>query len=418
MKNLSAIALLLISLLSYSQNDETGKKFINLLLKEKNYEQAYSYFDASVTAKIPQEQLEPMVAQIEGQLGDFKKVVDVSGTGTIFYYSEFEKSTIDIQLSFNDAGKIIGFFFKPHNKEEVNQTTKDDFLIKSGSVELKGTLLVPEKDNQKKLVILIPGSGPQDRDETTIDNKPFLDIAEGLLAAGIASYRFDKRTLSNPESFAAGSTIDDEYSKDVINIVNFFKTSNIYKDYEIILLGHSQGGYMLPRIVGTENRVGKLVFMAANARSLDELIVEQYKYLSGLAGDTPEYKAEIDKVNSQVKYLRSKSFAASSAPEKLPLGLPYKYWKSILDYKPADEAKKIIIPVLVLQGERDYQVTMTDYNLWKNSISSKGSKFITYPKLNHLFISGEGKPNPQEYGVKGKVNEVVIKDIASFILSK
>lgn len=404
-------------MLAHSQNEQAGKTFIDLLLKEKDYDRAYSYFDDSLASKIPKEQLNTIIQQIEGQLGTFNKILQVSGTTTLIYYSQFEKSDIDIELSFGQTGKIVGFFFKPH-KVERKEHNQDDFLINSGAAKLKGILLVPEKDNQKKLVILIPGSGPQDRDETTIDNKPFRDLAEGLLTFGISSYRFDKRTLSDPESFSVSSGIDDEYTSDVINIIKFFKTSQAYKDYEIILLGHSQGGYMLPRIAVRDNAAAKLIFLAANARSLDELILEQYRYLSGLAGNTPEYLAEIDKVSRQVDYLRSNSFTPDSAASSLPLGMPFAYWKSILDYRPIEDAKQIKVPVLVLQGERDYQVTMKDFNLWKNAISSKGSKFITYPKLNHLFISGEGVPNPEEYLVKGTVDKTVIKDVASFILSK
>ena len=107
-----------------------------------------------------------------------------------------------------------------------------DFNIKSNNIELKGTILIPEKDNKKKLVIFVHGSGSSDRDETIFENKPFKDIAENLYSKGIASYRFDKRTYSNPETFKDTSTIDDEVTNDIINIISYFKNNKEFTGYE------------------------------------------------------------------------------------------------------------------------------------------------------------------------------------------
>ena len=100
----------------------------------------------------------------------------------------------------------------------------------------------------------------------------------------------------------------------------------------------------------------------------------------------------------------------------LPLGVPGAYWLSLRDYHPDLVAAKLSLPLLVLQGERDYQVTMADFALWKKNLAAKQNAVLkSYPKLNHLFMEGEGKSKPDEYMKAGHVAREVIDDIATWI---
>jgi hypothetical protein len=418
MKNLFTSAFLFITLLSFAQNQhkETGETFIKLLLQEKNYEKAYAYFDESVKSKISEEFLKTTEQQLENQLGKFNNIIEINNeNSTYFYYADFEKMKLDIKITLNEANKILGFFFVPHQEFNRKNLLGSDLNIKSDNIVLKGTILIPENNNLKKLVIFVHGSGPQDRDETIFENKPFKDIAESLYQKGIASYRFDKKTLTNPESFNYKSTIDDEVTNDIVNIISYFKENEEFKDYEIILLGHSLGANLMPRIAGKSAQISKLILLAGNARSLEKLIAEQYEYLYK-KNPSPELMGEIKKVTAQIAVLTSKSFNVNTPKEQLPLNLSGYYWKSLLDYDPLKEVKNIKIPMLILQGERDYQVTMEDFELWKSTLkNNKKTSFISYPKLNHLFMSGESASEPKEYMIKGNVDEKVIVDIFNFI---
>jgi len=418
MKNLFTSAFLFITLLSFAQNQhkETGETFIKLLLQEKNYEKAYAYFDESVKSKISEEFLKTTEQQLENQLGKFNNIIEINNeNSTYFYYADFEKMKLDIKITLNEANKILGFFFVPHQEFNRKNLLGSDLNIKSDNIVLKGTILIPENNNLKKLVIFVHGSGPQDRDETIFENKPFKDIAESLYQKGIASYRFDKKTLTNPESFNYKSTIDDEVTNDIVNIISYFKENEEFKDYEIILLGHSLGANLMPRIAGKSAQISKLILLAGNARSLEKLIAEQYEYLYK-KNPSPELMVEIEKVTAQIAVLTSKSFNVNTPKEQLPLNLSGYYWKSLLDYDPLKEVKNIKIPMLILQGERDYQVTMGDFELWKSTLkNNKKTSFISYPKLNHLFMSGESASEPKEYMIKGNVDEKVIVDIFNFI---
>ena len=404
---------------SYSQKEEIGKTFIKTLLLENNYKLSYNYLDESIKLKVSESLLEETVLQLESQLGKFKSIIDSNKEKeTYFFYSEFEKMKLDIKITFNEENKIIGFFFVPHKEFKEENSLGKELNIKSNNIVLKGTVLIPEKDSLKKLVIFVHGSGPNDRDETIFENKPFKDVAESLYKRGIASYRFDKKTFSNPESFNDNSTIDEEVTIDVINIINYFKNDNQFSNYEIIILGHSLGAYLTPRIINKSNKVSKAIMLAGNARSLDKLIIEQYNYLYEL-NPTEDLKSELGKLKNQISFLHSKKFNFNTSKENLPLNLSANYWQSILDYNPLKEVKKVKIPMLILQGERDYQVTMKDFELWKKSLdNNKKATFISYSKLNHLFITGDKKSQPKEYMIKGTVDEMAINDIFNFIQKK
>lgn len=410
------ILILFTPLLCFSQSKENGVFFINTLLQEKNFEKSYTFLDDVVKKQLSIQVLEQTVNQLESQLGLFNNIIETNNENqTYFYYSNFEKMKLDIKISFNENNKIIGFFFVPHKQFKKENSLGKDLNIKSNDIELKGTLLNPENAKIKKLVIFVHGSGPNDRDETVVESKPFKEIAEHLFLNGISSYRFDKRTLSNPESFNDQSTIDDEVTKDVINIIDYFKNQIQFSKYEIILIGHSLGANLLPRIANLSKKTNKLILLAGNSRPLDQLILEQFEYLSKI-NPSKEIIEQLQKNKTQIDFLNSKNFNLTSTKDKLPLNLSAIYWTSIKNYKPLKEIQKLKIPILILQGERDYQVTMKDFQLWKSSLkNNKQSVFKSYPKLNHLFIAGENQSTPNEYLIKGNIDKTVLDDIYNFI---
>lgn len=417
MKKLLTFLFTVYALLLFSQDrKEIGNTFIKALLVDKNIEKAHSYFDPSVAGQIPVDQLKAIPEQLQGQIGALKKILEVNNEGnTYYYYSEFEKTKLDIQITFGENNKMLGFFLVPHKTFE-KPDEKTTLKIKSDAIELNGTLLLPPSNNKKKLVIFVHGSGAHDRDETIGENKPFKDIAEYLLANGIASYRYDKRTYSYPETFNEKSTVEEETINDAVNAALYFKSDTDYKDYQIIILGHSQGAYMMPKIA-EKAQVSKYVFMAGNARPLQDLLVEQYDYLHSL--DSTKVPAQaVQEVKKQVAFLNSSKFNVSSPSSELPLGQSAAYWKYVKEYNQLNEVKKIKAPMFFAQGGRDYQVTEKDFNLWKQTLKNdKTAVFKLYPALSHLFIAGTGKPSPKDYETKGKVDEQFLKDLTQFILN-
>jgi len=145
-------------------------------------------------------------------------------------------------------------------------------------------------------------------------------------------------------------------------------------------------------------------------------MVEQFQHIASLDGNTTdEERKQIEEVRAQAKAidaLKKSGRAASDAPI---LGAPPAYWLDLLAYDAPAEAKKLSLPMLVLQGERDYQVTMKDFARWKHALENrKNARLVSFPQLNHLFVAGEGISGPSEYDVPGHVDRKVIEEIARF----
>jgi len=237
----------------------------------------------------------------------------------------------------------------------------------------------------------------------------FKDLAEGLASRGIVVLRYEKRTLQYRVKMAALThyTVEDETVEDAVAGVALLRAQPEVNGAKIYVLGHSLGGYVAPRIAAQAGKLAGVVVMAGNVRPLEDLLMEQATYM-GVTGQQLE----------QVKALQAKVKKLETADEDSPAvgGIPVTYWLDLKSYDPVAEAKKIAIPMLILQGGRDYQVPAADFNLWKSGLgSAKGVTLKDYPALNHLFVTGQGKSTPAEYSKPGHVAPDVINDIAQFV---
>jgi fermentation-respiration switch protein FrsA (DUF1100 family) len=106
-----------------------------------------------------------------------------------------------------------------------------------------------------------------------------------------------------------------------------------------------------------------------------------------------------------------------SDPNQMLFGVYATYWLDMMAYDQIATAQNLDIPMLILQGERDYQVTMTDFELWQSTLADKPNvTFISYPTLNHLFLAGEGQSTPTEYTLPSHIPIEVITDIVNWII--
>ena len=246
-------------------------------------------------------------------------------------------------------------------------------------------VVMPTEGNDAPIVVMVHGSGALDRDETVYNNKPFSDIAKVLAKEGIASLRYDKRTFVYRQPV---TSMDDETILDALSAISL--ASKYGK--RVYLLGHSLGALLAPIIAKrAKGQLEGIIMMAAPARDLEEVVREQFDYLLP-SGASDGYK------NQQIENLRQR------APHYLqPQGQ-------------LAVAQQLNTPMLILQGERDYQVSMKDFHLWQQALQGHDNVvFHSYPTLNHLFMEGEGKSTPLEYQIQGHVAESALKDIADFI---
>jgi dienelactone hydrolase len=184
----------------------------------------------------------------------------------------------------------------------------------------------------------------------------------------------------------------------------------------VYLLGHSLGAWLAPVIAAEDGRVAGVILMAAPARPLEQLYVEQIRYLLSLDPDASAAgKAKLEDAEREAAAVRQIR-ETGQGPERA-LGAPRSYWLSFRGLDPLAAAARLPAPVFVLQGGRDYQVTGEDFRLWQRALEGKaGAQLKLYPALNHLFQPGEGPSSPAEYDKPGHVAAEVIGDLCQWIL--
>lgn len=289
---------------------------------------------------------------------------------------------------------------------------------------LPGTLALPMGKGPFPVVVVVGGSGPGDRDETTGPNKPFRDIAVGLAERGIASVRYDKRTrfpAGQRAATRAAFTPTREYVPDAVAAIKLVRRRSEVDRHRIFVLGHSQGGTFAPRIAKAQPAVAGVILLAAGAAPFGATLARQVRYLAKLdRAPRATERSRIAQAERWARLVDDRSLSPRTARSQLPGGIGARYWLDLTHYDAVATARKLPQPLLVLQGGRDYQVTVADdFRLWKRGLA--GHQKVTtriFPRANHLFLNGSGPPNPMEYTRRGHVSPNVITVIAEWILAQ
>jgi dienelactone hydrolase len=398
--------------------------FVDSLAKG-DFDAAVTTFDDTMKAVSPPDKLKSAWGSLIDRLGAFKARTGVRQEKGgqyqfVFVECQFEKESLEIKVVYNAAKQIAGVGFVSVYKVPAyarpDAFTEREVEVGSGEWVLPGTLTVPKGAGPFPAIVLVHGSGPNDRNETIGPNRPFQDIAWGLASRGIAVLRYDKRTKVYQEKLAsmkASFTVKDESIDDALSAVALLRQTRGIDAKRIFVLGHSLGGMLAPRIGALDDRLAGLVILAGSTRSLEEHRVEQLEYLISLGGPQADAnKASLEKVKQQIAKLND----PNTPKTENVMGAPLSYWKDMDAYNSGQAAASLKAPLLILQGERDYQVTLEDFAGWKKYLSGHANAELkTYPKLNHLFEEGEGKSVPAEYNKPSNVAAYVIDDIARWI---
>lgn len=289
-----------------------------------------------------------------------------------------------------------------------------------GSPPLKGTLTLPAGKGPFPAVVLVSGSGPNNQDESDGPNHPFLDIALGLAARGIASLRYDKRTLDYPVSINQKTfTLTQEYVPDALAAIRLLDRQPAIDPRRIFVLGHSQGGTYAPLIARDAPSVAGVIMLAAASEPLATALLRQIRYLATLPGTIgANAKAELPSITREAAEVASPAALRRDPPDKILLGgAGPAYFLSGFAYDEVATARALPQPLLFLQGDRDYQVTVAnDLDVWLRGLQGRaGVTVVQFPNADHLFLDGSGPPTPLDYQTAGHVDPAVIATIASWI---
>jgi len=344
----------------------------------------------------------------------------------------FQRGELTVLVSVSDTGSLTGIQLAPASAAEPtgpwqppayadpDKFDEQEVTVGSGPLAVPGTLSLPRQPGPGPAVVLLAGSGPLDRDETIGRNKPFKDLAWGLASRGVAVLRFDKVTHAHGSQVAKlrEVTVADEYVTHAVAAVHLLRRHPAVGDSRVFVLGHSLGGTIAPRVAAREPSVAGLVIMAGGTQPLHWAAVRQVRYLASLDPETAAAsQAAIEAMTRQAKMVDSPGLAPSTPDSELPFGVPASYWLDLRGYDPVATAAALGKPMLLLQGGRDYQVTVADDLAgWQAGLAHRPEVTIrVYDPDNHMFVPGTGPSAPAEYEPAQHMDPEVVADIASWL---
>lgn len=307
--------------------------------------------------------------------------------------------------------------WQPPPYADQDAFTERDVLLGDGPLGVPGTLSVPRGAGPWPAVVMLAGSGPHDRDGTMGRNKPLKDVAWGLAAAGIGVLRFDKVTYAHPADVSGRPefTLSDEYVPAAVAAVDMLTGQPEVDAGRIFVFGHSLGGTVAPQVAEAAPAVAGLILFGGGAEPMHRAAVRQVRHLAGLSPAMSQ--ATVDALARQADAVDSPDLSPATPAADLPFGVPATYWLSVRDYDPAALAARLGKPILVLQGGRDYQVTVADdLARWQAALAGRPEVTIrVYDADNHLFFPGSGPSSPAEYEPAQHVDPQVVADIATWL---
>jgi uncharacterized protein len=317
--------------------------------------------------------------------------------------------------------------WEPPGYADPEAFTEQDVTVGDGPLAVGGTLSLPRREGALPGVVLLAGSGPEDRDETIGRNKPLKDLAWGLASAGVAVLRFDKVTFAHPRQIAEnrGYTLADEYLPDALAAIGVLGGHPAVDAGRVFVAGHSLGGTVAPRVAAAQSSVAGppvagLVILAGGAQPLHWAAARQFRYLASLdPSNAAAAQPALDAIDRQARAVDDPSLSEATPDSELPFGVPAAYWLDVRGYDPAATAAGLTQPMLIVQGGRDYQATVADdLSRWRAALDGRPNvTFRVYEADNHLFFPGSGPSSPAEYEPAQHVDPEVVAGIAAWLTS-
>lgn len=379
----------------------------------------------------------------ETELIDDEIKLAIPNAGILFKGNVFPDSIVGIfsQAGFDIPLKLTRQITKKNHRPQdpkkplPYQSEEVEFANKKSNLTLAGTLTLPEGDSPHPAVILISGSGPQNRDSEIFNHRPFWVIADHLSRNGIAVLRYDDRGVGESQGDFSTSTSRD-FAEDVSQAIEFLKTRQDIDEKRIGLIGHSEGGMIAPMVAAEKPELHFIVLLAAPGLKGDELMllqkerieqkmgIDQKDINSGQSLMAGAYKMIID--NTYPDSILSKRLfdyfsevysdaLTSSQIKSIVEQVANPWFRTFIKHDPEAYLPNVTCPILALNGEKDLQVPPKE-NLQRIEeillrAGHENFTLVEFPALNHLFQECEtGLPN--EYG---QINQTISPEVLTYI---
>lgn len=360
---------------------KTNKELYSAFLeawKNNRISDYYEYASAELCCLLNKDAFIGVFNDITGTFGSISSFTDESQTVDSGYdvfrcKAMLEYADVELTISIKNL-QICGIthdirFVKPFDKELGNGITESYFLLESGEYKLNAVYTFCTENNSPA-VLLVPGSGPSDFNETVGLLTPFKDIAIGLAKNGVNSMRFEKRTYRYPDKFTAKSGIDEEYYEDCKAAVSWLEKQNTSGIY---LLGHSLGGQIAAALAEKVNTKGIILFNSS-ARHLADISADQYSRLD------PSNKTAYEQYAQAAK-----AATADTAKGLYYYSLTDYYWASYNEINVIESLKNAGFPTLIINSSADNQTFTSDFELWEKELSKTEQVTVkVYDDISHF----------------------------------
>src|SRR5580704_10671776 len=395
-------------------------------LRDNKFDDATRYFDPTMKSALSADQLSAVWLQISSTYGklDQWKIIQhgmMAGTDVFSVVLAFRHGKVIATVSVRpQTGEIAGLYFRPMTTEtsasslpvtsppyaDATKFRSEVVTVGADPWKLPGTLTIPTGNGPFPAVVLLAGSGPNDRDESVGANHIFKDIAEGLSSRGIVVLRYDKRTYAYRTLDPQKTTVKEEVIDDGVAAVTLLRARPEVAHDRIFVIGHSLGAIVAPEVARKARPVAGIVMLAPSGRKVPAVVVQQVR---DIGQASPKELAEIERQADEISVHKM-------PPAQFFFGATASYYYDLDARDEVAIARTLDVPILILHGSRDYQVTGEDIRHWQTGLKGDAKVQVqTFPALNHLFIAGAGKPGPADYETPGHVDVAVIGTIASFI---
>ena len=399
-----------------------GRDFVTLVTQGQ-WPKAEAMFDPAMTAAMAGGKLKGLWMQLTAKLGAFQQIERVD-TDTVQGFRRdtvvctFSAERAGLRVVVDARGKVAGFFVIPVDDaptpgEEaiptpppwssapyVDASRFTERPVEVGSQKLQGALVVPKGAASFPIVVMLSGSGPNDLDESLPPLKVFRDLAEGLGTLGVASLRFEKRTHRQ----LPVTTVKEEYLDDAAAAIE--QAAAVPGVSKVILLGHSLGATIAPRVALGNPKVAGLILLAGSTWNYSRAIVNQLEYQKNLGFGGPNIDTLIAEAKADAKKIDDPALKPGT---KIRYGVTGAYFLDLRTYDAVATAAKLTVPLFIAWGNRDLKVIPKDWEGWQNGLGHRPNlTYRTYPGLQHMF-SMVGAADVDH------VSKTVITDLAEWL---